>query len=852
MKNRKTAVIVLACMAATLWMALPKLLAQEPDIQDIPDFQWNLPGETQDFLQEEFPESDETSESSFIEEAPPALRPKPKKMVETPDPPVVGPINAGDFRDPFFPVRGFNPDAKKVLEPGITIDGVQFHSYGESEKFIENYYRDSRFSVTDVYGEVFHHEGGEGCLTCHRGIEEISTHHRFSCTKCHGGRQKSNTLPAAHKGLVSNPSSLENAQKFCGKCHKSQVEKMLQSTMTTAKGIINTTRYAWGAQGPGATHSLNPDPALKEKPLPGIKTGHLVDQFLRTNCLRCHLGGEAPHRAGDYRASGCAACHMLYNNDGIGLTHDRAIQSVQRKDSTDQGNPFQRKRASQAMNSRRGYPVLHKFTVAVPSVQCEHCHNNNGVGNEFEGLFGKPPRSKTARQDIDANEPVLYGREHEFLVPDIHRERGMHCIDCHGQNELKASASSALGHSNIEIRCQDCHGTQEDPPNEYLLVESDPNVKNILKSNKLNANLKKKIKVGDSLLVTSKGTPLPNTKHAGDQWILYSKVTGKKHIIPILKKIAPPLAHQVSGHMQSMECHACHARWSAAEWGLHAILEPSPDKTKWQDWSFPDPSIQKFLASEKPDAGKMIDWLTAKPGTQGIEGEWLEGTWWPLFTETGWNDMVLGKNSRDKYTIMKPRYQFFITDLSATEKSTGQRAAIPITQDGKPGLILRPHAPHTIRKTVRTCENCHESALTAGLGDPTRESIHQGASFLDALKKDNTVLPEFQLKQMVTPSGASLQTAFPQGETRFLNEQELSKLDSKTNSYRAYRYLDLKSLNLPRLLMRSEFPVDSKHRAKEKSYGPPQPVEDMYYDLDQRKFFSQTPQGEDPDNDNQP
>ncbi|NIP99987.1 MAG: hypothetical protein GWM98_05970, partial [Nitrospinaceae bacterium] len=196
-------------------------------------------------------------------------------------------------------------------------------------------------------------------------------------------------------------------------------------------------------------------------------------------------------------------------------------------------------------------------------MQCQHCHHNNGVGSEFEGLFGRPARPKPARNQVDAETPLLYGKEHEFLVPDIHRERGMHCIDCHGSNDIKGEPPSSLPHSNVETRCEDCHGTHQKAPKEFLLLESDPTSKPIFDWLKLNPNLVKKIGNGDPILVNSKGRPMPHIKREKKQWLLFSKVTGKRHVLPILKDIKPPAAHQVPAHMNQVECAACHARWSA-------------------------------------------------------------------------------------------------------------------------------------------------------------------------------------------------------------------------------------------------------------------------------------------------
>jgi len=106
--------------------------------------------------------------------------------------------DAADFRDPFMLLRGGRESAEKVLKPGVTVDGIQFNSYNDSDAFVERVYRDSRFRMKDVFGNVDHLEGG-GCLYCHRGIERISKNHKFRCTKCHEGNRRRRTLPAAHK-----------------------------------------------------------------------------------------------------------------------------------------------------------------------------------------------------------------------------------------------------------------------------------------------------------------------------------------------------------------------------------------------------------------------------------------------------------------------------------------------------------------------------------------------------------------------------------------------------------------------------------------------------------------------------
>jgi hypothetical protein len=342
-------------------------------------FQWPLPGEVKDFASPVEP--DETIEEfSFEEEAPPSSSPRTRDMVVMPESHARKFFNSGDFRDPFFPVRGFLNESPRSLDPGTTIDGLRFNNYGDSDLFIDRYYRNSRFSMADVFGRVDRVPGQRGCLYCHRGIEEIGKNHQFKCTKCHAGNAKTRSQSKAHSGMVSNPSDLKHAEKYCGKCHAEQVAKVTQSAMATNKNLINMTRYAWGAQSPEEQgYSLAPNEE-GEKALPTAGKGHAVDGFLRGKWLRCHLSGEAPHRPGDYRATGCAACHMVYTNSGLAMTQDRAIQRAQRESTGNNiQDRFAKKLAANPLKSKRGFPILHKFTLAIPSVQCEHCHNVNGV-----------------------------------------------------------------------------------------------------------------------------------------------------------------------------------------------------------------------------------------------------------------------------------------------------------------------------------------------------------------------------------------------------------------------------------------------------------------------------------------
>lgn len=822
----KTAILTLLVTLELVAWAIPQLLAQEG------------------FLYEERPDILEEQPSGYFE----------KNMVDIPPQEEKPTIDASDFRDPFFFLKRNSKDSKEALRPGTTVDGLRFNTYNNSKSFVDRYYKNSNFILKDVYGriELVNREGG--CLRCHRGIEEISRNHRFSCVKCHGGNRRGKTVARAHRGLVPNPSDLKYAPKYCGKCHEEQIKKVKNSLMTTARGVIEITREAWGEPPLKQPRQSNHKDEKQDKDQPWTysSAGKPVDDFLQKKCLRCHVQSPSPHRAGDYRTTGCASCHMIYTNEGTSLTRDRAIRGAQKANPKHLRNRFNLAVASNSLNNQRGYPLLHKFTVAIPSIQCEHCHNYNGVGNEFEGLFGKPARPKTAQAKVEENQPVLYGRSHEFLLPDIHREKGMHCIDCHGPDEIKADASkNPTQHDAVKVRCETCHGTNSLAPTGIELKAKDPRAQELIKKNQLNPNLMKKIKIGDTIMIDEQGRLQPHILLVDDEWILYSKVTGKKHKIPLLKFMQErPYAHQILGHMQDTECSACHARWSANEWGMHVIREDEINRQQWQDWSLSDPTLQQQLwgfesnqtLTQQPMG--MLNWNSAFTTSNGPKGSWTKGIWSHVFSETDWNSLILGKNKRKRYTIMKPRYQYFLTNLAKEDGQSTLRAKVPMMPSGKPGWVMTPHTPHTIRTTTRPCESCHENTLTTGLGESTLKYVNDGKSFLSELKQSNRILPQFQIKQMVSRNGWSLQNPMPKGKLRFMTSKEIKSLLKKSDRYNAYRYLNLRRAGRSRLLIREEFPYDLQHRVNQNKFGPPTEKETLYYyDLDQHSFFeSQRPE----------
>ncbi|RJQ56649.1 MAG: hypothetical protein C4526_01455 [Nitrospiraceae bacterium] len=398
--------------------------------------------------------------------------------------------------------------------------------------------------------------GEAGCLKCHEGIEPIAdtpVMSQLACTQCHMGNPDGATKDDAHKGMYANPADLRVVDKTCGVCHAEDVSNSKKSMHATMAGMIGGTRYDWAAQDTknslyatydvedkdgnvpekkGAVKSLRQLP-LYDASKPMGKDNHPSDDYLRDQCLRCHLWSKGAQQDGDYRASGCAACHVVYSDNGLYEGSDRAIDKNQ-----------------------KGRPKLHKITTKIPSNQCLHCHNRGGrtgvsyIGTMESDEYGSPWSDEAGKK----GGKKLHGKFYNHLTADIHYQKGMTCTDCHTIQDLHGDGNIYNKKwQAVEIECEDCHG-----------------------SAKTYSGLK-----------SSWGNTLNNLRKDGDKIILTSKMDGKKRVVPQTKDIVSkgsPLAKTamgISAHMNKMECYACHAKWAPQCYGCHAQQDT---KTQSGDW----------------------------------------------------------------------------------------------------------------------------------------------------------------------------------------------------------------------------------------------------------------------------
>jgi len=608
-----------------------------------------------------------------------------------------------------------------------------------------------------------------GCLSCHQGIESLGKTHQFPCGRCHGGDEKAGLKEKAHQGLIPNPSSLDQALQRCGPCHRDQVRRVRGSLMATSAGEINPTRYLWGAQPREQKPFLN-------RPLEGyagipdpVHSRQLVDDLLRRRCLRCHLNTRGMGRYGDWRAEGCAACHLPSGPDGLSQSGDRAIHSLM--NDIRQGKQPQRK----------GFPLKHQFTRAVPTTQCLTCHNGHRLGMDYVGLAERDYEASYRFNAPDGESPsLIYGLDPRRMPPDIHHEKGLGCIDCHNGREVMGHGPVAhRAGDQAAIRCQDCHGTPDRGP----------------KTKRNPSPVGGNEGTGGESVVDSRGNPLSNVCREAGGIILISRVTGKRHRIPTLNGPAIPVEHRITEHIQKMECHSCHAFWSYQDFGFHLIREDRADYQKWAAlWMQNDPQIQELLRQNLPQPTGQ--WSPPR-ARDFIDGSLRTGIWYAGFSYRRLENPIFGINHRGRTSVFRPLSQFVVSQVNGKGQIL-MDSRILMTQDGKPGLGFNPYAPHTIRRPTRPCEACHLNPRAVGLGNrfigqaPNPRTRWSGP--LTFPRKDGIPI-DFEWEALVDLDGKPLQTQTRPG-ARPYNQREIKGLLTKSKAYKGWytRYYQEKGL----------------------------------------------------------
>ncbi len=130
----------------------------------------------------------------------------------------------------------------------------------------------------------------------------------------------------------------------------------------------------------------------------GLQKTRLLDptlNFLGTN-----------DHAGDYRSSGCTACHVIYANDSSAIHSGKEYAAF-----GNQGTPRTADKSFDNLRNEPGHPIRHQLTRSIPTSQCMVCHMHPGTNmvstylgltwwdNETDGRVMYPAKEVTPSQD---------------------------------------------------------------------------------------------------------------------------------------------------------------------------------------------------------------------------------------------------------------------------------------------------------------------------------------------------------------------------------------------------------------------------------------------------------------------
>jgi hypothetical protein len=467
------------------------------------------------------------------------------------------------------------------------------------------------------------------------------------------------------------------------------VARFQTSLHLTLAGMINQTRYLFGAQVSATPPAFGAGGALETLPQapsdPASPAG-LVDDLLRRKCLRCHVSAVGSKTKPPYRARGCAACHVVYGPDGRYQGRDKAMD-----------------------RTRRGLPEAHGLTADIPDSQCLKCHRPNYVGSDAHGLFERDYDSFFQQAVLGKNQAHARAQgPYHVLSQDLHVQQGMRCLDCHSQDDVMGDGRLAgLALDSPGTTCQDCHGGFGTP-------EPD--------------------------------SAVPGLEDQDGEWFFSSR-SGEVRPVPLFRPHTP--SHDPNTHSR-LRCSACHAAWTAHDYGLSLQRQDGGD---FRVWTY---LVRQGDAGLEQELSKLIKDPVRRPQAPDLlTGEMQPGLWLKGFRFRRWENLVLGVDHRGRVSLMRPLHQYQVSYVDSRGRVLLDSVVPRRLPDREPGWAFMPFVPHTTGKKGRPCESCHGSAMAAGLGLGWTRDLEAG--------------PDFDLLRPSPPAVSGMRLLNPREQQRLLN-----------------------------------------------------------------------------------
>ncbi len=652
------------------------------------------------------------------------------------------------------------------------------------------------------------HGDPAGCVMCHGGNPAATT----SAEQAHKGAPASLIEADGPDRFFPDPGAVWIADKTCGQCHPGYAERVAKSLMNTEAGKLQGNLWSWGVQKDHKviwgnytlTDDDGPEPMVGTDEYKAYMTAYVAahpDQmpsrmtqvpavdvtqipkhpnlagitYSRQQCQRCHVGVNGREKRGDYRGAGCSSCHVPYSNDGFYEGGDPTISKEQ------PGKLL----VHRMQATRKSKVQVGDLTYSgIPSETCNSCHNRGKrIGVSYQGImefpYGSPYTATGGKQ------PKLHTKNYLFIKDDLHHqvqsrpgnpEGGMLCQDCHTTVDMHGDGNlPGTTLAQVEIECEDCHGTTTKFPWELPLGHGEEHGKQIAQTPRGLADditdeqyMATVYDAEDGYLLTARGNPYGNVVKRGDKVILHS-ASGLEFEVPVLRQIAVDDAWKnqnakvamgsVNRHMEQLECYACHADWAPQCYGCHITVDYSKGKTDI-DWI--------ANANARGEDGLTAD---APLGTNGLT---TAGKVSETRSYLRWEEPTLGINGEGRVSPMMPGCQV-ITTVIDQDGNTVVHNKTWMTPDagGTKGLDHAAVQPHTAGRLARSCESCHNNpkALGYGISDGRFLKGYEDGFVVDLETATGDIIPrqtsmqsqpvpslDHDLSQIVTREGKQLVT----------------------------------------------------------------------------------------------
>ena len=501
---------------------------------------------------------------------------------------------------------------------------------------------------------------------------------------------------------------------------------------------------------------------------------------------------------GDFRGSGCTACHVVYANDrdpihsgpwaqygntGKGNVGDKAnwLQHPDHKHDA--------KADPTIPQDRSGHPVAHRFTRAIPSSTCMVCHmhqpnsflntyygyqmwsyetdgqhmwpeaqaskspaqereinDRNPEGAAVRGKWGDKTFLERVAEDVnpkaehtqfadyhghgwifrgvfkmdrkgnllDTNGDVIpYDKPNKFagVIPplgqvpsgadimarkcftpqpgqpvhlkDIHAERGMHCVDCHFEQDVHGDTHMYSEYqAALQIQCQDCHGTAQELADLRFsgpAAKGDPATGGKKKEraagktpwgqDRFDVDPETETYVQRSMLFPDVEWKIPQVKHSCDP--AHAKYNKQAAYAKLQQKQDGSCAHDAA----KMDCAACHTSWMTSCFGCHL-----PQEANWKT------PMHHF---EQKD---LRNWASYNPQVARDD----------VFM------LGISPDVKDNKVAAVRSSSAVMVSSTDSQRAIAYKQQLTVAANGMNGQCFNTHFAHTVRtKETRACSDCH-------------------------------------------------------------------------------------------------------------------------------------------------